>query len=329
MLVYVLRRLALSLSVIIATVSVTFVLFFVGPNDPAGAMCGTRCTPQRVAQIEDSLGLNQPKIEQYGNYMKGLVAGRDIVNGGFTSHCDAPCLGWSFQQNRSVTTMVMERLPVTASIVLGGAIVYVIVGLLLGVITARARGTFLDRIVVGLSQFVPAIPYYVLALLFYLYLVRLNPILPFTQWVNPLDSPSGWFMGMLGVWVIYGLIASTGYVRYVRSFMINNLSQDFVRTARSKGISERKVVINHALRAAIAPFVTLVGLSMATELSGAIFTERIFQVQGMGMLALNSLTQQDLPVIMGVVIVAAGFVTVANLIVDLIYGLIDPRVKLS
>ncbi|NHN55034.1 ABC transporter permease [Calidifontibacter sp. DB0510] len=330
MLVYIIRRILLMISVVFAAVTLTFVLFFLAPNDPAGAICASpNCSPARIAEIEKSMGLDRPKVQQYGEYMKGIVAGRDITSGGFKYRCDAPCLGWSWIQNQSATDMVKLAFPVTVSIMLGGVVVYSILGLLGGVIAARNRGNWLDRLIVAISQFVPSIPYYILALLFYLYLMVLHPILPQSDYTSPFDNPVAWATGLLGVWFIYGVIQSTAYVRYVRALMIDSLSGDFVRTARSKGLSERKVVINHALRATMAPFLTLVGLNIAADLSGAVFTESIFGLNGMGRLAIQSFNQSDLQVISAVVVVGAVVVSLGNLIVDLLYGLVDPRVKLN
>lgn len=329
MLIYLVRRVGLAVSVMLATLVVTFLMFFVGPTDPAGSLCGRNCTQARLTEIEKSLQLDRPKTEQFTGYVKGIVVGRDFQSGGIVKECDAPCLGWSYKQNRSVTTIVLERLPVTASIVMGGAVVYVIFGLLLGALAARYRGRFFDRAIVAVSQTVPSIPYYLLALLFALYFMILNPIIPRSSYTSPLTSPWHWFTGLAGVWLFYGLIASTGYIRYVRASMIESQNQDFVRTARSKGISERRVTVKHALRAAIAPFMTLVGLGLAAEMSGAVFTERIFGLPGMGVLALDAFTGDDLPVIAGVVLVGAFFVTILNLIVDLLYGVVDPRVTLT
>ena len=331
-LIYILRRLALSVSVVFAAIVATFVLFFMGPSDPAGAFCGQgqNCTPERVAIIEKSLGLDEPKTTQFADYVKGLAVGRDIGDtDNSVKHCPAPCLGWSYRNNRPVTDMVLERFPITLSLVAGGVAVYVALALVFGVLAARFRGRALDRVIVGVSQFVPAIPYYIAALMFYLYFMVFYAIIPRSSYTPLTENPWAWFTGLLGVWLFWGAFASTGYIRYVRASMIDTQAQDYVRTARSKGISERRVLYRHALRAAIAPFITLVGLSIAFELTGSIFTERIFNIPGMGLLALESFDTGDLPVIAGVVVVAATFVTIGNLVVDLLYGVVDPRVKLS
>ncbi|WP_342803876.1 ABC transporter permease [Luteipulveratus flavus] len=295
------------------------------PSDPAGALCGRQCTPDRIVQIENDLGLNKPKTEQFVTYTKGLVVGNDL--GG--KKCDAPCLGWSYVQNRPVTDMVKQAFPVTVSIVIGGIVVYSTLGILFGMIAARFRGKPLDRIIVGVSQFVTSIPYFVLAQLFFLYAMVFYAIIPRAKYTSILDNPFSWFVGLVGIWLFYGTVLSANYVRYVRASMIDVQNQDYIRTARSKGLGERKIAISHALRAGIAPFLTLLGLAVASELGGAIFTEQIFGLSGMGRLAITSFGNSDLPVIAGVVVVGAVIIVFLNLLVDLLYGLVDPRVKLS
>lgn len=328
MLVYILRRVLLGFSVVMAAIVATFVLFYMGPNDPAGALCGKNCTPDRVAQIEKDLGLDKPKVEQFTRYVEGIAMGTSEADGG--KDCAAPCLGWSYVQNRSVTDIVLQAFPVTVSIVFGAIFVYTILGIAFGILTARYRGQWLDKLIVGASQGITAIPYYILALIFFLYAMKFTGIVPESRWSPPSTEGWGaWFTGMLGVWLFYGAYVSTGYIRYVRAAMIDSQSQDYVRTARSKGISEFDVTVKHALRAAIAPFLTLVGMGIAFELTGAIFTETIFGLPGMGLISIRAAENGDLPVISGVVIVGSVLIVTANLIVDLLYGVVDPRVKLS
>ncbi|TWE12505.1 ABC transporter permease [Rudaeicoccus suwonensis] len=329
MLIYLLRRIVLGVSVVTAAIVATFAIFFLGPSDPAGALCGRNCTPDRIATIEKSLGLDKPKVEQLVDYVGGVVVGRDMRAGGLVNHCDAPCLGWSYVQNRPVTDMVMQAFPVTASIVVGGVVVYTILGIGLGILCARFRGQWLDKVIVTISQVLGAIPYYVLAVVFFLYAMKFYGVIPQSSWTPLTQNPWAWFTGLLGVWLFYGTIASASYVRYVRASMIDVQGQDYVRTARSKGISERRIAVKHALRAAIAPFLTLLGLSIAAELTGAIYTETVFGLPGMGLLSINSFNNSDLPVISGVVVVSAALIVVANIIVDVLYGVVDPRVKLS
>jgi len=330
--VYIARRLLLAISVMFATVVLTFGLFFAGPSKDAVAyqLCGTHCTTKIVKATNHRLGLDQPVVDQFGTYMKGLVVGRDITSDGeVTGHCSAPCLGWSYVQSQSVTTQVKQVMPVTFSIVFGSMFVWIPFGLLLGVVCGRNRGSPLDRGIVGVSQVISSMPYFAVALIFNLYLVFTWKVLPATGYTPISDSPGTWFEGFLAIWVIYGIFNSMVYVRYIRAFMINTLSSDFVRTARSKGISERRVVWRHALRATVAPYLTLVGVNVSLELTGSIFTEQVFNVLGIGRLALNAISTSDLPVIAGTVLVGAAFIVLGNLLVDLLYVAVDPTVKLS
>ncbi|MFL0459852.1 ABC transporter permease [Kytococcus sedentarius] len=331
MLVYILRRLAISAAVLFSVILITFVVFFLGPSDPAGAICGDSpsCTPERVDQIAAALGLDVPMHQQFTDFVGGIFVGREISNGAFVKVCEAPCLGWSYYRNAPVTELVLDAFPVTASLVFGGMIVYVILALIAGVVAAKFRGTALDRVIVGGSQFISSIPYYVCALIFFLYAMVFTGIVPRAEWHKPWEDPVAWFIGLLGVWLFYGTWASAGYIRYVRASMIDVQNSDYVRTARAKGLGETAVSYKHGLRAAIAPFVTLVGMSVATELMGAIFTETIFGLPGMGKLAIDSFRQDDLPVIAGTVMLGAVLVTLGNLIVDLLYSVIDPRVRLQ
>ena len=327
MLLYILKRVVSAISVVFVTLVASFALFFLAPTDPAGVICGPRCTPQRLSDIRSSLSLDQPPITQIGLYMKGLVVGRDFNNGGLTQHCSAPCMGYSYRLGEPVTKLLLAALPVTLSIVLGGAIIYFCVGVLSGTIAARHRATPLDRAVVGTSLFVNSIPYFVVALLVSLYVA--NVILPNSTWVPFWHNPVAWASGLLGAWLTLGLTNAASYTRYSRASMIESLGQDFIRTARSKGISERRVVYRHGVRAALTPVVTILGLDVAYQLTNALFTERIFGLPGIGVLTLNAFGSYDLPVLLGGVLVGSVVLVLMNLLVDIAYTFLDPRVRLG
>ena len=328
MLTYLLRRLALALSVILATLVSTFLLFFAGPGDPAQAMCPeSRCTPERLAQISRSLGLDKPLVTQFTDYFQGLIVGRDFVYAGDTVHCGAPCLGFSFVTRQSVNDELFSRFPNTVVLALMAAVIFVTVGVTSGIFAATRRGTPTDRIVVGVSQVMGAIPYYVLALLTALYPVVLWGLLP--QY-SPLSSGVGpYFVGMVAPALILGLVTSSQYTRYTRNSMLDTLSMDYIRTARSKGITERTVLFKHGFRAAMSPIATILGLDMAALLTGTLITEQIFGVDGIGRRTITAFRALDLPVIMGSVLIGATVVVVMNLLVDIAYSFIDPRVRLS
>jgi peptide/nickel transport system permease protein len=327
-LTYLLRRLALALSVILATLVSTFLLFFAGPGDPAQAMCPeSRCTPERLAQISRSLGLDKPLVTQFTDYFQGLVVGRDFVYAGDTVHCGAPCLGFSFVTRQSVNDELFSRFPNTVVLALMAAVIFVTVGVTSGIFAATRRGTPTDRVVVGVSQVMGAIPYYVLALLTALYPVVLWGLLP--QYA-PLSSGVGpYVVGMVAPALILGLVTSSQYTRYTRNSMLDTLSMDYIRTARSKGITERTVLFKHGFRAAMSPIATILGLDMAALLTGTLITEQIFGVDGIGRRTITAFRALDLPVIMGSVLIGATVVVVMNLLVDIAYSFIDPRVRLS
>lgn len=328
MLIYILRRLALALSVILATLVSTFLLFFAGPSDPAQAMCPeTRCNAERLAQITKSLGLDKPLTQQFTDYFGGLFVGRRYEYAGQTIDCGAPCLGFSFRTRLPVGEMIFTRFPNTFVLAMMAAVIFVVIGVTVGIIAATRRGTKTDRLLIGSSQVLGAIPYYILALLFSLYLVVLYPILP--SFAPFGSNPVTYLAGMLAPAIILGVVYASSYARYTRNSMIETLSMDYVRTARSKGINERSVLIKHGLRAAMSPIVTILGLDIAGLLAGTLVTERIFNVDGVGKQALDALRADDLPVILGTVLVAATAVVIANLVVDILYSYIDPRVRLS
>ncbi|WP_306214425.1 ABC transporter permease [Actinoplanes sp. RD1] len=325
MLLYILKRLASAISVILVTIIASFALFFLAPSDPAGVICGTRCTADRLADIRGSLGLDEPPVEQVGLYLKGIVAGRDYTTGGVEQHCAAPCLGYSYTLGQPVTKLLAQAVPVTVSIVIGGAVVYLLCGVLLGTMAARRRGSTGDKILVGSSITVNAIPFFILALVIALYAT----FLPHSEYHPFLSNPFLWASGLLAAWLTVGITNAAAYTRYSRASMIESLGQDFVRTARSKGISERRVVYRHGLRAALTPLATIFGLDLAGQLTGAIFTESIFGLPGLGVLSLRAFNQYDLPVLMGCVLLGAVVLVVMNLVVDIVYTVLDPRVRLG
>lgn len=328
---YIVRRLISGILVLVATSVAVFALFFYGPADPALAYCPeTKCTPQRLEIIRDSLGLDRPVLEQYGDYMKGIVAGNDFEAGAIAIPCDAPCLGVSFKLRVDVADFLVARFPATLSLAVGGAVIFLSLGVTLGVLAARVRGSTRDKVIVGSSLVINAVPYYLVALLAYLYLISKWGIFPETHYVSPFkEGPAAWAAGLLLPWVVIGITSSTQYARFSRGSMIESLNEDYVRTARAKGLNDRRVTMKHALRSAVVPVVTIFGLEFAYLLAGTIFTERIFDIQGIGLTALQAINTRDLPIIAATVMIGAAFIVIANIVVDVVYSLIDPRVRLS
>lgn len=326
---YVVRRLISCVLVIIATSIITFSVFFLSPTNGAEVLCNQngRCTQERLALIEHQLGYDQPLVDQYMVWAKGIFTGREI-EAGATYQCDAPCLGISFDTKTEVSKDMVPKFAATLSLAIGAAILYLLVGVTIGVLSARRRGTFTDRALVSGNLLFNAIPYYILALLSWLYLVSKWGIFPDSQYVPLTEDPAGWFTGLLLPWLVLGFYGSTQYARFSRGAMIETLSEDYVRTATAKGVPTRTVTTRHALRAAIVPIVTIFGLDFAFLLAGTIFTEYIFGIDGIGVWGLQAITTYDFPVISATVLVGAVFIVLSTLIVDLVYSVIDPRVRL-
>jgi len=327
---YLVRRVVSGLLVLFVVLAATFALFFYGPADPALSYCPeTHCTPQRLETIRTALGLDQPVLTQFGHYVEGIVAGNDFHAGTITIPCDAPCLGVSFKQRADAAEYLWQRFPATLSVAVGASVLFLVIGVGTGVWCARVRGSTLDKVIVSGSLFLNAMPYYLLILLSWLFLVSTWGVFPESGYVPVTRDPVGWVKGMLLAWLVMGVVNATSYTRFSRGSMVEAMNEEFVRTARAKGLSERRVTMRHALRAAIVPVVTIFGLDFAGLLSGTVFVEKIFDIHGIGAVSLSAIGQKDLPMISATVLIAAAFVVAANLVVDLVYSLVDPRVRLS
>ena len=328
---YIVRRLVSAGLVVVVTSMFVFALFFLGPSNPAQPLCDIngKCTPEKLALLTEQLGLNDSVVNQYGIWAKGLVTDREI-NFGAEYHCDAPCLGISYSTRREVTSELLDKIPATLSLAIGGSTIYLVVGVILGTMAARVRGTLTDRGLVTMSLIVSSIPYYVLALLAWIYLSLEWQIFPDTTYHPITDGPGAWAYGLLLPWLVLGLAQSTSYARYTRGQMVETLSEDYIRTATAKGVQKRKVVFQHALRAAIVPVITIFGLDFAFLLAGTVVTEEIFDIDGIGQWAIRALRAPvDFPVVAATVLFASAIIVVANIIVDILYSFIDPRVRVS
>lgn len=323
------RRTALAVITLFAISVTVFVIFFIGPANPAALMCGQRvCPPESQERINQALGLNLPAHEQYLNFVGGIFTGRTIGEGATAIECSAPCLGVSFRNSEPVLDILLRTLPITVSIVVGAAVVFLTVGIGLGMISAIKRGTVFDRTAVGTSLLFASTPVFFLGLVMMLVFVYWTGLLPRPNYVSPFDNPISWAGGMLVPWITLGLINSAIYARLSRAQMVETLSEDFVRTARAKGLPERAVNTRHAFRAAVTPLVTIAGLDIGAFLGGVVITETVFNLRGMGRTAVEAVNNLNLPIITAFVLVAAVFVVTANVVVDLLYAVIDPRVRL-
>lgn len=321
------RRLGAGVLTLLAVCLLTYLIFFKLSPDPALQICGQTCTPERIDQIRDQLGLNEPFWTQFVGFLGGLVGGRTYGTGVNTIACGAPCLGYSFQNGVNVTDMVIERLPVTLTVAAGAAVLWVVTGVLAGMVSALLRGSVLDRIAMGYALTGVALPNYFVALLLQYVLVVKLEILPFPSAVPFAEDPLLWFQSYLMPWMVLALMYSAMYARLTRANMIDTMSEDFMRTARAKGLPWGTMMRRHALRPSLTPLVTVFGMDLATLLGGALITETVFGLNGIGKMAYDAISTNDQPVIMAVTLLASFFVVVANVGVDLTYSMIDPRVR--
>jgi peptide/nickel transport system permease protein len=316
---FLIRRVVSGILVLWFVSLAAFLLFFARPaNTVARQLAGHAASAQTLALVNKELGLNQPIAVQYGHFLDRLLHGN---------------FGYSFLNGQPVNTILAQDLPRTAGLVAGAVVLWLIVGLSVGILSAtRARGLF-DRlatagVLAGLSM-----PTFVLGQLLLLgVFLQLNRH-GFT-WVQngyegPTQSITGWAGHMILPWITLATVSAAIYSRLSRGALLDVLGEDYIRTARAKGLSERRVVFRHAVRAALTPVVSQLGVDVGTLLGGVVVTEEVFGIGGIGQDSVRAIVDGDLPVIIGFVLVAALFVVVANIVVDLVYALLDPRVRIT
>lgn len=319
-------RLAQTLLVLVLIAFITFAIFSLWPSDPAALACGKPCTADNLARARAFMGYDQPWYTQFWEYLVGIVAGRTFGSGASAVVCSAPCLGYSFRLSTPVTTLIASRLPVTASIAIGAAILWLVIGVLAGVVSALRRGTRLDRTIMTGTVLGVSAPSYLLGLLGILLFGFTLDMVPVSGYVAFKDSPLDWAWHLVLPWTVLALISAAVYARLVRGEMLENLGEDYVRTGRAVGLPERRVIGRHVMRNISLPIVTYFALDLGGMLGGAVITERVFSMQGLGALLMDAVGTVDVPVVMGVTLVAAVFVILANLVVDAFAAVIDPRV---
>jgi peptide/nickel transport system permease protein len=335
---YIIRRLIAGVILIVVMSIVTFALFFASPVNPADFACGKNCSPAQKEVTAKALGYDDSFIVQWGKFAKGVFVGRDFpddpavkeIAPETVAHCPAPCLGYSKERTSTVNDLVKETLPVSASIAIAAFVFWIVGGVLLGVIAALKRGTIIDRGLVGLSLVLYAFPTFFVGLMLYKFVAIQWGWVEVPRYVTIADGGlSGWASCLLLPAITLAVFFMAGYVRMTRAYVLESLSEDYVRTAKAKGLPQRTVTFKHALRAALTPIVTMAGLDFAGLLGGAIITESVFNYPGLGKLAVQANIDYDLPTLVGLTLLLATFVIIANIIVDLLYAVIDPRVRLS
>jgi peptide/nickel transport system permease protein len=335
MLAYTIRRLASAEVLLFVMSIVTFAIFYASPTDPARLACGKNCTPSQLEQTRKAYGYDKPITTQFGRFMKGLAVGRDYPEDAalrtsapeLITHCGAPCLGYSPGKTALVLDLIKERLPISVFVALFAFVLWIVFGISGGLVAALFRGRWPDRTLVGLSLVGYSFPTFFIGLTLYNYVALKWQLVPIPEYISPLSDPIGFLRGSILPAVTLALIQIAAYIRLTRAYVLEAMSEDYLRTARAKGLTERRVVLKHTLRAALTPITTIAGLDLGILLAGAAITETIFGFNGVGKLAVESAVNQDLPTNVGIVLVAATFILLANILVDVLYAYIDPRVR--
>ncbi len=318
MTLYIIRRLLWAIAMLGIVSALTFLIFYAFPSaDPAALRAGRQATPELIAQIRHALGLDRPVYDQFSIYMKNLVL-----------HFD---LGYSYQNNVSVRSEIFSRLPATLSLTVGAVVVWLLIGIPIGVLSAVRPRSLLDRFAMGAALVGISAPVYWLGLVaLFMFADDIGRIPLFGgagSYVPLTQDPTGWFKSLILPWFVLAAAFAAFYARMVRGNLIEVLGEDYIRTARAKGLGEKRVVLKHGLRAALTPVVTIAGLDIGILLGGAVLTETVFNIPGVGRFAYDSIVNSDLPAIQGTVLFGAIFIIVANLIVDIAYAFLDPRVR--
>ena len=309
-------RLVRTLATLVIIVFITFAIFSLWPSDPATLACGRPCTPENLERARAFMGYDLPWYTQFWHYLQGIVGGRTFGEGSGAIACASPCLGYSFRLSTPVSELVATRLPVTASIAVGAAVLWLAIGVGAGVVSALRRGSRLDRTIMTGTVLGISSPAYLVGLLGILLFGFTLDMVPVSGYVPFADSPLDWAWHLILPWCVLALISAAVYARMVRGEMLENLGEDYVRTARAVGLPERRVVGRHVMRNISLPVVTYFALDLGGLLGGAVITERVFSMQGLGALLMDAVGTSDVPVVMGVTLVAAAFVVVANLVAD-------------
>jgi peptide/nickel transport system permease protein len=334
MIYFVIRRLILTVFLLLLVSMITFAIFFLVPRlagqtayQLAAQYVGKTPTPDEIRAVETKLGLNDPLYLQYGRYIKGIVVGIHYNNGPDVSYCPFPCFGYSFRNQEPVWPQLISDAPVTLSLAIGASILWLIGGVSIGVLSALRRGSIFDRLSMGIALAGVSLPVFFTGLIALELFSYKWPIFPDVHYVAITANPLLWARNLVLPWVTLAFLYAALYARLTRAGMLETMGEDYIRTARAKGLPERKVIVKHGMRAALTPIVTIFGLDLGLLLGGAILTETTFSLPGLGQFTILAIQNQDLPEIMGVVMIAAFFIVIANMIVDILYAVVDPRVR--
>jgi peptide/nickel transport system permease protein len=317
---YIVRRILWGIVLLILVMALTFLFFYIFPSaDPAVLRAGRNASPQDIAYIRHELGLDQPVYTQFWNYLKNIFL-----------HFN---LGYSYYTGASVVSLIKDRLPATISLTVGAALLWVAVGIPVGIVSAIKRRTFLDRFSMGTALIAVSMPVFWLGLLvLYLFArdIGLVHIFPgASSYVGLTSNPAKWFTSLILPWLVLAATQAAIYSRLLRGSLLDVMGEDYIRTARAKGVPERRVIWRHGVRSAITPVLTVLAIDIGGLLGGAVITETVFDIPGIGRLNYDAILHSDFPIVQGTVLLAAMFIVVANIIVDISYAYLDPRVRYS
>ena len=334
MIYFIIRRLILTVFLLLLVSMITFAIFFLVPRlagqtsyQLAAQYVGKTPTPDEIRAVEIKLGLNDPLYLQYGRYIKGIVAGVHYNSGTDVSYCPFPCFGYSFRNQQPVWPQLLSAAPITLSLAIGASILWLFWGVSIGVLSALKRGSIFDRFSMGIALAGVSLPVFFTGLIALELFSYRWPIFPNVHYVSFTADPYLWARNLVLPWVTLAFLYAALYARLTRAGMLETMGEDYIRTARAKGLPERRVIVKHGLRAALTPIVTIFGLDLGLLLGGAILTETTFSFPGLGQFTILAIQNQDLPEIMGVVMIASFFIVIANMIVDILYAVLDPRVR--
>ncbi|MEV7754754.1 ABC transporter permease [Streptomyces griseofuscus] len=326
---FLLRRAVGTVITLLAISVIVYVVFYVTPGNVAQITCGPRCSPAQVHQVAEQLHLGDPLYVRYWHFLQGLFVGQDFSTGTSLEHCAAPCLGQSYQTGQQVLDIILGKLPVSLSLVLGGMVLWLALGVGTGVLSAWRRGRVSERVLTAITLAGTATPVFVIGLVLMIVVCGELQLLPFPEYVAFTDDPEQWAWNLLLPWLSLALIEAATFARLTRAAMLETLAEDHVRTFRAYGVGERAIVGRHALRGAFAPVIALNANNVGSAVGGAVLTETLFGLPGIGQELVHAVKVVDLPVVVGMVLVIAFFVVLANAVADVLYATADRRVVLA
>jgi peptide/nickel transport system permease protein len=331
---FIIRRLIATVFLLIIVSMITFAIFFLLPRlagqttyELAIQYVGRNPTRAAVLAVEKQLGLDAPVYLQYGRFLRGIVFGAHYDAGPVRAYCPPPCFGYSFKNQQPVWPQMVSSIPVTLSLAIGASIIWLISGVAIGVLSALKRGSIFDRFSMGVALAGVSLPIFFTGLIALELFSYRWPIFPNVTFVPFTDNPWLWAKNLVLPWITLAFLYAALYARLTRAGMLETMSEDYIRTARAKGLPERTVIVKHGLRAALTPIVTIFGMDLGLLLGGAVITEVTFSLHGLGLFTIEAINNQDLPEILGVTLLAAFFIVIANLFVDILYAYVDPRVR--